>query len=71
MKHLIRTKAPCCFCNIPATKTSTITLDYMGMEFPIVAALCKRCHALPNRDHLFQQYVNSIFGTKAENRVTG
>lgn len=71
MKHLMETRDTCCFCNKPATKTSTIKLDYMGMEFPLVAALCKKCHALPNRDHLLRRYVDGIFGTDAENRVTG
>ena len=63
MKQFTRTTDNCCFCNNPATKTSTIKMDYMGMEFPDVAALCDRCHGLPNREKLLKRYVDSIFGS--------
>ena len=62
MKKFTRTTDNCCFCNNPATKTSTIKMDYMGMEFPVVAVLCDRCYRLPNRNQLLRRYVDAVFG---------
>lgn len=60
--NVLQTEDTCCLCGKKARKTSTVNLEFDGINIPVVAALCKKCYRLPNRGQLLRRYVDSIFG---------